>query len=294
MGSRTRDRTVEVFDSTPCRLGEGPFWHPERQQLFWFDILGRRLLTRSGSETQVWQFAEHVSAAGWIDRDRLLIASETALFSFDVTDGTRHRLTPLEADNPRTRSNDGRADPWGGFWIGTMGKSAEPEAGSIWRYYRGELRRLVPGLTISNAICFSPDRSFAYYTDTTTRQIMRQPLDPQDGWPDGLPRVWLNLNEDCLNPDGAVIDARGNMWLAQWGASRVACHNPQGRLIEVVDLPAPRVSCPAFGGKDMRTLFITTAIQGFEGQRPAAIPEAGRTYRVEVAARGQQEHRVIA
>ena len=121
----------EVFDATPCELGEGPLWHLERNQLFWFDIIGMRLHAREGDETRTWQFGEHVSAAGWIDRDRLLIASETALFSFDLGTGRHETVCPLEADEPRTRSNDGRADPWGGFWIGTMGKAADPVVSPI-------------------------------------------------------------------------------------------------------------------------------------------------------------------
>ena len=120
-----------VFDDRPCELGEGPLWHPERQQLFWFDIIGKRLMTRDGQEPHSWAFDEHVSAAGWVDRDALLLASETGLWRFDLNTADRSLITPLEADNPVTRSNDGRADPWGGLWIGTMGKEAEPGAGSI-------------------------------------------------------------------------------------------------------------------------------------------------------------------
>ena len=78
-----------VYDCRPCELGEGPLWHPIREQLFWFDIIGKRLLTRNGDAAQHWQFAEHVSAAGWIDRDRMLIASDSALFRFDLTTGAR-------------------------------------------------------------------------------------------------------------------------------------------------------------------------------------------------------------
>ena len=92
---------------------------------------------------------------GWIDEDRLLVASETALWVMDLESGDRDHVTALEADNPVTRSNDGRADPWGGFWIGTMGKAAEPGRSAIWRYYRGEMRRLFPGLTITSQIYLS-------------------------------------------------------------------------------------------------------------------------------------------
>ena len=92
-----------------------------------------------------------------------------------TTPNVAPEIAPLEADNPVTRSNDGRADPWGGFWIGTMGFNAEPQAGAIYRYYKGEVLPIVRNITISNAICFAPDRSCAYYTDTPTRQIMPMP-----------------------------------------------------------------------------------------------------------------------
>ena len=91
-----------IFDTRPCTLGEGPLWHPERQQLFWFDIIGKRLMTRSDAEPgagpEEWQFAEHCSAAGWIDRDRLLIASEIALFRFILATGIQMVLGELGAD----------------------------------------------------------------------------------------------------------------------------------------------------------------------------------------------------
>ena len=207
---------ARAFDARVCALGEGPLWHPERKQLLWFDILGKRLLTRDADGPKEWEFDELVSAAGWVSRDELLIASETKLFLFDLATGRSTPVAPLEAENAITRSNDGRADPYGGFWIGTMGKNAEPGAGAIYRWRRGELRRLHQDITISNAICFSPDGRFAYFTDTPTAQILRQKLDDA-GWPAGPAEIFLDLNEGGLHPDGAVIDAEGCLWKCAMG-----------------------------------------------------------------------------
>ncbi len=168
---------MKIFDDRVCQLGEGPLWHPEREQLFWFDILGKRMLGRDGDKKMEWTFDEHVSAAGWVDHTTLMIASETGLSRFDLNSGKCELLIGLEVDNPITRSNDGRADPFGGFWIGTMGKNAETGAGAIYRYYRGKITKLYDKITISNAICFSPDKQVAYLTDTPSRKILRQPLD---------------------------------------------------------------------------------------------------------------------
>ena len=273
-----------IHDDTACKLGEGPLWHPQRKELFWFDILGKTLHSDTGS----WAFDEYVSAAGWVDRDTLIVASQTCLSVFDIATGASEYLTGLEADNPITRSNDGRADPYGGFWIGTMGIDAQKKAGGIYRYYRGEVRQLFPKITISNAICFAPDASYALFTDTPSRRIMKVMLG-SDGWPDGAPQVWLDLYAEGLNPDGAVIDAAGNAWNAQWGAGRVACYAPDATFLHAVDLPASQTTCPAFGGDDLRTLFCTSAADGLA----PAVAHDGKTFSVQVDFTGQAEHQVI-
>lgn len=272
-----------VFDPTPCALGEGALWHPDRGTLFWFDIPAGRL----HGEGRSWQFPEMVSAAGAIDRDRLLVASETRLLAFDLRDGRSETLCPLEADVPGTRSNDGRADPWGGFWIGTMGKAAEPGAGAIWRWYRGTLRRLFAPLTIPNAICFALEAGIAHFADTADRCILRVPLD-DEGWPAGPPQTHVDLRGVGLDPDGAVTDAAGRLWVALWGAGRVACFDRSGREVASVAIPAAQPTCPAFGGDGLRDLFVTTARQGLAAPGPAD----GATWRVPDVARGRPEPHV--
>jgi len=283
---------MRIFDNTECKLGEGALWHPELKRLFWFDILGSKLYALSNDTASSWSFDEMVSAAGWIDKQELLIASETALFRFNIETGKRTDLAPLEAENSITRSNDGRADPWGGFWIGTMGKSAEPKAGAIYRYYAGEVRQLFGEITIPNAICFAPDQSCAYFTDTPTRQVMRQPLDAQDGWPVGDPELFLDLNAEGLNPDGAVTDVDGNLWIACWGDGAVRAFNHKGEQIERIEAKAKHLTCPALGGLDYSTLFVTSAQQGVADSE-LKIQAAGQTFFENVRSQGMPEPAVI-
>lgn len=273
-----------IYDDTICALGEGPLWHPQRQQFFWFDIIGMRLHTK----TKYWQFAEHVSAAGWIDDDTLLIASETQLFTFNLDTEEEIYLCGLESDTATTRSNDGRADPQGGFWIGTMGKNAEPKAGAIYRYFRGELRKLIPNVTISNAICFAPDGQTAYYADTAVGKLMAVTLDAE-GWPIGRARLVLDLSDEDFGIDGAVVDSDGNIWNAQWGAARVAQYASDGTFLQAIRFPASQTSCPAFGGADLTTLYCTSATQGMVS--PGL--DDGKTFATTTQATGQAEHQVI-
>ncbi len=282
----------EVFDDTRCALGEGALWHPARGQLFWFDILNGRLLSRDAGATRMVQFDEMVSLAGWVDDASLLIASETRLFLFDLDSERREDVEGLEADNPRTRSNDGRADPWGGLWVSTMGKDAASGAGTIYRYYQGRLTPVVDNITIPNAICFSPDRRYAYYTDTVTGQVMRLALEADHGWPDGAAEVWLDLRDEGLNPDGAIVDAAGHFWNAQWGASRVAVYDPDGVFVKAVPFEAAHTSCPAFGGPELTTLYCTSAMENLTEADLAGPVRHGMTFAAPEIGKGQAEHRV--
>lgn len=280
--------TAVVYDPRRCELGEGAFWHPQREQLFWFDILGRRLLSRDGARPLEWRFDVQVSAAGWIDRETLLVAAETGLFRFGIDSGALAPLLPLEAERPETRSNDGRADPMGGFWIGTMGKRAEPGMGAIYRYAGGEIRRLFDRITIPNAICFAADGRTAHFADTAAAQVFRVPLDP-GGWPSGQPELFLDLAAEGLAPDGAVIDAEGAFWNAQWGAGRVARYLPDGSFDRAIAIGGRHASCPAFGGPDLATLHVTTAREGLGTPGPGD----GVVYACAAGVPGRPEPRLV-
>ncbi len=277
-----------IFDARPCELGEGPLWHPVREQLFWFDILNRTL----HSQTQSWSFSDYVSAAGWISAEELLVASETGLHRLNLSTGDRTDV--VSAGSPETRSNDGRADRQGGFWFGTMGKTAEKGAGAIWRWYRGDLRLLFKGISIPNSICFTPDGTAAHFSDTAQGRVMKVALDAA-GWPKGEPEVWLDLTRAGLNPDGAVIDAEGRFWNAQWGAGRVAAYDPDGAFLHAVETPgAPQSSCPAFGGPDFSTLYVTTALEHMDAEARMKHPASGQVFAFPNAGKGLAEPQVIA
>lgn len=282
-----------IVDNTACELGEGVHWHPERSHLFWVDIMRRALYCRSNDQVSVLHFETAISAIGWIDHDHLLLASSAGLLKFNIESGVLDTICHIEADNPMTRANDGRADPWGGFWIGTMGCQAEPDAGAIYRYFRGELRRLFAPLTIPNAICFSPDSALAYFADTMRSRIWRQKLNPANGWPLGEPELFLDFTNSGLKPDGAVCDTQGYLWNAQWGAARIARYHPDGTFDMELTLPTDNVTCPGFGGAKLDQLFVTTALVGLNDAQRATQPNAGKTFCLEAPCPGQKEHQVI-
>ncbi|WBU56071.1 SMP-30/gluconolactonase/LRE family protein [Paracoccus sediminicola] len=279
---------MAVYDDRVCTLGEGPLWHPERRQFFWFDILGQRLLSREEDNPLEWRFDRIASAAGWVDRDRLLVATETDLSVLDLRDGALSHVVDLEADRPDNRCNDGRADRQGGFWIGTMGRAGQKKQGSIYRYYRGELRKLYSGISTTNAMCFTADGGTAHFSDTSEGKVWRVALD-KDGWPDGAPELYLDLSGQSLRPDGAMIDSEGAFCVACWGAAAVIRFDAAGHELNRIAVAGSQSSCPAFGGADMRDLLVTTATEKMSDPGP----DEGLTYLVRADVPGLAEPQVL-
>ena len=266
--------SVTVFQDCHCQLGEGTLGTEDT--LYWFDILAKRfysceLATRSVQERS---FNEYFSVAAKLKNSGLLLASETGLWRLSTFTSELEKLVDLEAANPMTRSNDGRADRQGGFWMSTMGKQAQDRAGAIYRYYQGEVVQLRANISIPNAICFSPSGDCAYFADSKLAQIYRWTLDAA-GWPVGEPSLWVDLSGTPIEPDGAVIDRQGFMWNAQWNGSRVVRYNPEGQIDQIIKLPVSRPTCPTFGGPDYQTLFISSAIADLSADELSQQPQAG-------------------
>lgn len=268
--------TAEVAVACGCELGEGPQWHATSGRLYWCDILGRRLhwLEPASGATGHHHLDRMVSLAAPLEDGGLLLVGEDRLSRFDPQGGDVRTFCDFEADNPLTRSNDARVDRHGSLWLSSMAKGAEPGAGSLYRLHRGKLTRLRAGLTIPNAICFSPGGEAAWFTDTPSGVVMCWSLD-REGWPEGEPAPWADFSAQPGNPDGAVVDAEGHLWLALWGAGRVVRLDPKGREVDAITLPTSQPSCPAFGGPNLEQLYITTAREGMDPARRRAEPDAG-------------------
>jgi sugar lactone lactonase YvrE len=284
--------SVEVLDTAACELGEGPSFDPQTGTLWWFNIVGRQMFEHvlATGHTRVHDLPVMASAIARIDAGHQLVATETGLQVRDAVTGALSLAVPIEADDLRTRSNDGRVHPSGALWIGTMGKKAEAGLGSIYWYRAGETRRLFSGITIANAICFSPDGAVAYFADTATNRILRVACDPRTGLPAGEPSLFFDNTVGPGHVDGAVTDADGNLWNARWGGAAIVCHAPDGRIVQSVELPTRQTSCPAFipGG-----IAVTSAWQGMGPKKREADPQAGFTFRVSVAVRPKYEPDVL-
>ncbi|RYE10179.1 MAG: SMP-30/gluconolactonase/LRE family protein [Hyphomicrobiales bacterium] len=284
---------AELFIDSRCELGEGPFWHPLQERLFWFDILNKTLFsaTAGGIMVDRFTFDATVSAAGVIDADNLAIAAIQGIYKLQISTDTREIITPLDPENTTTRTNDGRVNPAGGLWIGTMDlKDAGSNAsGKLYQVRAGQVTKLLDDQHIPNATCFSPDGRRAYYTDTSTGIIRTVETDPETGLPRGEWREFVGKGHPG-HPDGAVVDAEGFVWNARWDGSCVIRFAPDGRVDRIVKTEASRPTCPAFGGKDLKTMYITSSRANLSAEQLAIEPGAGGVFAIDVDVPGQPEN----
>jgi len=290
---------MKSFDSYRLTLGEGPGYDCELDLAWWFDIVEKKLFTRQmDEETTSCHVLPLAASAMAITRDgRQLLLAEDGFYFRDAVSGKLDLHIALEENNPVTRSNDARVHPSGSFWASTMGWNGEQGAGGIFLYRAGSVKKLIEDITVPNAICFSPDGSVAYFTDSAIGHIMHVAVDPNSGHPVGSADIFIARDKiasmpDCV-ADGAVTDADGNLWIAIFGGSQVVGFSPSGERLGHMSVPAINVTCPAFVGQDARHMLITTARIGLAEAACAANPHEGASFLTEIDFTGRFDARVI-
>ncbi|UOK70119.1 SMP-30/gluconolactonase/LRE family protein [Ancylobacter polymorphus] len=276
-----------------CHLGEGPAYDAARDTAWWFDIVEKRLYEArlATGDIAVHTLPVMASALAVVDAERQLLATEAGLMLRDVASGRLETLAAVEADKPGTRSNDARVHPSGTFWFSTMGRKAETGAGTVYAFHAGAVIPLFPAVTIPNAICFSPDGAIGYFADTAIGELYRVRLDPGSGLPLEAPTL-LHRHAGEGGLDGAVTDAEGLIWCAIWGGGRLNAYSPAGDLVRSVPTPAHQTSCPVFVGPGFDRVLVTSAWQDMNEVARAGDPEHGRTFLLDIGAKGRAEPHV--
>ena len=272
--------------ATPGLLSEGPRWDAEREELLWVDIVGsclhRARLDAGGLLDVVAsiQFDRMVGAVAPAVGGGYVLAAGTG-FLFADASGTVIELAQPESGRVDVRMNDGACDPQGRFWAGTMAHDESPGSGVLYRLeLDGTCTTVLPGLTISNGIGWSPDGAVMYLSDSGTGSIDRFDFDPATGSIGGR-RAIVQITEPGVAPDGLTVDEDGDLWVALWGGAALRRYSPDGSLVAVLPVPVDRPTSCAFGGPDRATLFITTARHGLDETALARQPDAGRVFRVD-------------
>ena len=278
----------------PSALGESPMWQPEQGALWWCDIPGHRLNRwhMASGRHEEWLFDTDVACCAPLPGGDLLLGLRDGLWRFDPASGHRERLADAPYDPAHERFNDGKADPQGRFWVGTIYEPRNPARAALYRLTAGQagLQRVAGDITVSNGLAWSPDGTTMYWSDTTSHQVFAFDFDGSDGSL-SRQRVFASFTSKVAGqdladyggrPDGAAVDCEGAYWVAMFEGQRLLRLAPDGRVLSELPLPVRCPTMPCFGGADMKSLFITTARANRPAAELAEQPLAGQVLHLRV------------
>jgi sugar lactone lactonase YvrE len=274
-------------------LGECPIWDPRQNCLWWVDIRGPVLQSydpASGAHRRHRLPGTHVGSFALRERGGLVLAIDCGLVAFDPATGVCTPLLTVESGPPTLRLNDGRCDRRGRFWVGSM-EIAERgvSAGALYRVDTDHrVTRQFGDVGIPNSTAFSPDDRTMYFADTPHKKIWAYDFDVAIGKISNR-RIFVDMKDHPGYPDGSCVDAEGFLWNAEYAGGRVVRYAPDGRIDRVIEVPAKQTTCCAFGGPDLKTIYITSATQNMSAAQLAAEPEAGNLFAIETNVRGLPE-----
>lgn len=272
--------TIQTVGSRVSQWGEGPiFWDGH---LIYVDIEGQALIRLNGEtgSEETWEMGERIGTVVPMKEGSFLCAGDSGIYSFDPGSGKKTNLADPEADKrPDNRFNDGKCDPAGRFWAGTISTVKKTGDANLYMFdLVGSLSLKVPGVTNSNGICWNAEATVMYYIDTPTKKILAYPFENKTG-EIGEPSMVVDTGKAGFagSPDGMTIDAEGKLWVAMCHGGTVLRIDPlSGELLHQVDFPCVETTACAFGGPNLERLFVTTGLH-----KTLDEPDAGKVFVVD-------------
>lgn len=278
---------IEMLRDVGNELGEGALWDVREQRFYWVDSKGpsvNRYDPRNGS-VQTWMMPSDIGSMALRERGGAIVALRDGLFTFDFESGALELIKPIDADNPRTRLNDGKVDRRGRFFVGGMDEQETGRMASLWRVDPDfTVTRLETGIVCFNMPCWSPDDRTFYYSETW-EHIFAYDYDIDTGAISNR-RVLVDLTQDPGGADGATVDEQGYLWSARIINGKLVRYAPDGRVDRSIDFPVQNLTSVSFGGPDLDVLYVTSMrriAHPMNGKfsRPAAPqPHAGAIWKV--------------
>ena len=290
---------MDEFVAEPCTtdqyfLGECCRWDDVREELYWVNVDDGQFFRAKADLTVVsvvrrYDLGGHLTAlAPMADRrDGWIVAMDQSLFVLSEDGELREVARPEAHHADSVRTNDGVADPWGRFWIGSMAFDASAGRGSLYRFHDSTgVETMFGNVTISNGLGWSPDRRTMYYVDSGPGTIHCFAVGERGDI--SAKRLFAQFDVATEGtPDGLCVDAQGAIWVAVWGGYEVRRYAPSGELVARVQVATAQPSCCSIGGANGTTLYVTTAREDMPAPLLASEPEAGRLFAVDVGVRGQ-------
>ena len=280
---------AELLIDAHALVGEGPIWDADANVLWWVDIMSSELYAYDPQtgENREWNVGQHVGTVVQRASGGLMLALRDGFAAFDPDSGKLEMLADPEAHLPGNRFNDGKCDPGGRFWAGTMAYEDHSDQGSVYRMdIDHSVHKMIENIGVSNGIIWSLDAKTMYYTDSLDYAIRAYDYDVETG---GISneRVIIDFPQEMGIADGFTIDEEGMLWVAHFGSSRVRRWNPDtAAVLAEIELPTASITACAFGGPNLDQLYITCAMLGMSDAEKAQQPHAGGLFVAEVGVRG--------
>jgi len=289
---------AELVQDARAEIGEGPVWDDRSRRLHWVDIRAGLIhrFSPTDSSDSVLDVGQPVGSLGLGAQGGLVLAVRDGFGLMPAGSDRVETVIEVEKDRANNRMNDGRVDPAGRFWAGTMSASQvhEPGAGSLYRVEQVGAslmpRWVFGGLTVANGIDWSPDGRLMYYIDSPTQRIDVFDFDMETGAVSN-PRCFVDIPKADGLPDGMTVDADGGVWVALFRAGRVRRYSPAAAIDLEVAVPVTLVTSAAFGGTDLSDLYITTARHRLTPEEREAQIHAGSLFCCRPGPTGRQPHR---
>lgn len=283
-----RRSDVELLHNPRASVGEGPVWDERTGELVWVDILGRLVhrYDRDRGPLEPLATPSDVGAAVLRQGGGLVLALQDGFWLTDGWEAPRpwQKVGP---DDPQCRFNDGKVDPQGRFWAGTMEYAGADDRGRLVRLDPdGTVTTHVEGVRISNGLAWTADHKTLYFIDSFAWAVFAFDFDAPTGTLSGR-RTAITFERDGSVPDGMCIDAEDHLWIAFFGGSCVRRYDPvSGECSAVIELPAPNITSCAFGGPDLDELYITSSCRDHDAVARERYPAAGGLFRIRPGVKG--------
>jgi sugar lactone lactonase YvrE len=281
---------VMCVANTQDVLGEVPRWHQTEQALYWIDALKPAIhrLDPATGRVESWTPPEKLGSFAPSAGGGLVVAGRNGFALYDPRDGRFERIADPENNAAENILNDGRCDSRGRFWAGSMTKTMARASGSLYRVDQGRVDALDDNIWVANGVAWSPDGATMYFADSHVHMIFAYDYDLDTG-AIGKRRVFVDARGRAGVPDGASVDAEGFLWSAMFDGSCLARYAPDGRLDRTVPVPVSRPTACAFGGPDLRTMYVTTARFRLAPDKLASETHAGGLLALDVGVKGLPE-----
>lgn len=271
---------IETITDHKCLLGEGPVWDAKSDTIYWLDIFKGEIHAYSPKVKKAKTYALHemVGSMAVCQNGSLIFASKSGIGLLNRDTGKIEMLAEPENHLPNNRFNDGKCDPAGRFWAGTMSLTEEGGAGSLYLLGHKEAIKKIEKVTISNGLAWSLDHKTMYYTDTPTLQVVAYAYEKETGHISDR-KIALQIPKEEGYPDGMTIDAEGMLWIAHWGGWQITRWNPStGKRIFAIPMPAAKITSVTFGGDGLKDLYVTSAMEGLSPKDLENQPLAGSLF----------------